>query len=644
MQPGGWSGQENRPPDEQETVIQPRSSAADPARTAGGPATNPPEGPNLPPGATGPAGGRPLSLPQRPRAPALPAPSVPAAAPAMPGHASLQPGAPWVSEPPAGAATNVAPRAQTLTQQMRAMQPPDVVRQAMGELGVLARELSTLPQALVAAGLAPTHQQSYLEAARNYLGLARLAWEAVAEERLEQAGAEPEYRQRAIAVARRVSQLSEECRSASGNLDFQLPRRVPAFWQRRVTLIQHGLQSWQDRLAPTPDPQEMGRGLFRLRGYVGLAMAGGIEMFLLGLMTTGVIGLLALTGLGEVLQVLGAALSGAGYDAMVSAILLLCTALTGSVILLLFLRGPVSLDLVLGASIYAPTRSTRNTRQGSPAVALALRGWWLFCGFVAILAITGGLAFGAAMVSLHAPAVLPHHLSGDIALGGSIMAIVFGPAAITGILSLALMAVPTLVLTVVRAAAELAGGHSWVPSARRYALEPALAASVTLTTLAVVATWVAATAQGWQQVVLGETAPGGIPVMLSVRAVAVFGAFVLPPLLTLDIPYRVGMRRWRTNWISDLATRRADVESHVRRLSVSDPLSGEQDTSEENLRAMQYDLVLLQFYRDKLEEAEHTAVSPFRLTHYLGALAIAVIMSLLTDGTGAALAHLILPR
>src|SRR5262249_7860230 len=38
--------------------------------------------------------------------------------------------------------------APTLTQQMRTMQPPDVARQAISELGVLARELDTLAEAV----------------------------------------------------------------------------------------------------------------------------------------------------------------------------------------------------------------------------------------------------------------------------------------------------------------------------------------------------------------------------------------------------------------------------------------------------------------------------------------------------------------
>jgi hypothetical protein len=102
------------------------------------------------------------------------------------------------------------------------------------------------------------------------------------------------------------------------------------------------------------------------------------------------------------------------------------------------------------------------------------------------------------------------------------------------------------------------------------------------------------------------------------------------------------MSRWRRAWLSDLSARRADVESHVRRLSVSDPRSGAQDTSEENLRAMQYDLVLLQFYRDKIDEAQRTRRSPSRLSRALLALLAAVAVAFLLDSAGVMLANTVL--
>src|SRR5262249_8064007 len=82
-------------------------------------------------------------------------------------------------------------REPTLTARARSVQAPDVARQAISELGVLARELATLPEQLEQRGLTRVHGDAYLDAAEDYLRLARLAWESVAEERLEQSGADP---------------------------------------------------------------------------------------------------------------------------------------------------------------------------------------------------------------------------------------------------------------------------------------------------------------------------------------------------------------------------------------------------------------------------------------------------------------------
>ena len=79
----------------------------------------------------------------------------------------------------------------------------------------------------------------------------------------------------------------------------------------------------------------------------------------------------------------------------------------------------------------------------------------------------------------------------------------------------------------------------------------------------------------------------------------------------------------------------------MRRLSVRDPRSGQQDVSEENLNAMQYDLILLQFYRAKIEEAERIRTSPFTIQRVLGFLILAALVALALDNAGALLTLLL---
>ena len=72
-----------------------------------------------------------------------------------------------------------------------------------------------------------------------------------------------------------------------------------------------------------------------------------------------------------------------------------------------------------------------------------------------------------------------------------------------------------------------------------------------------------------------------------------------------------------------------------------DPRSGNQDTSEENLRAMQYDLVLLQFYQGKIDETERTGDAPFRLRALLVAFVVIALCALLLDAGAHPLAQLL---
>lgn len=547
------------------------------------------------------------------------------------------------SQPPSETLGTLPPRAPTLTARLRAIQPPDVARQAVSELGVLARELATLPDSLEATGLVRTHQSSYFEAIRGYQGLARQAWLAVAEERLEQSGADPEYRQRAILIARRITQLQQECRTAGDNDQFKLPQRTSLLWRRRVALVRTGLRVWQNRLAPTPDPREMGHGLFLLRGYLGLATAGDIELLLLVLLQGVAVTSLGFLSLGVVLMLVVALVNGALASITGLSVGTFALAVAWA-LLMLGTRGPAPLSLLLGASVFSSTRSTRNEQPGSPIIAIALRAWWLLVGFLGLFAIIGGLVVGGAFVGISGVLVEPVDALQATALAGGVITYASVLPAALALTSLALLGLPVLLLTVARFSQDFAGSPAWVPAARRSGLELALMVHASATAALIVGLWLAITALNWLQpafVELSLPELGGVSTALTPRGIIVFLVIALSYLLLIEIPFRVGMRRWRQAWLADLAGRRADVESHVRRLSVVDPRSGMQDTSEENLRAMQYDLVLIQFYRDKMEEAERTAAAPFGWKRMIAALVIVVVAALLLDAGAILLAHLL---
>jgi hypothetical protein len=234
---------------------------------------------------------------------------------------------------------------------------------------------------------------------------------------------------------------------------------------------------------------------------------------------------------------------------------------------------------------------------------------------------------------------MPASAAGWCALAGALLVTAVGLPATAIIAAVLALALPVQIVAIVRFALSSARHSTWVPEARRYALEPQLSLLATCTSLLAVAVWLLTTATGLDTVRLFTLRASPLDVTWSWRALCLLLTLTMPYIALLDLPFRLGMRWWRTMWLGDLMARRTDVEAHVRRLSVADPISGLQDTSEENLRAMQYDLVLLQFYRDRIEEAEQVSAAPFPPGAVVAALAVMLMCAWLLDSASA---HLIL--
>jgi hypothetical protein len=554
---------------------------------------------------------------------------------------------PWADLPPAVLAPNrslapapgrtppvveseVMPAARgnpTLTQQMRNIQPPDVARQAVSELGVLARELDALPDMLVDAGLARSHVRAYLETVQDYLDLCRYAWEAVAEEQLEQAGAEPEYRQCAVGVARRITHLKQDCDQATAGGKVQPPRRLPLMWRRRVRLIRSGLIAWQAQLAPVPNPLLMGRGLFTLQGYVGLASAGGLELALLDILVSTTVAMLGLVTVGATLALGSAALAGRANVVPTDAVIAATCAVGWIAAILVSASGPMPLGLMLGASVFVPSRAACLGWQGSQAAAGLLRLWWLVIGGVALVLVPAAVIIGGVALTQNEPLPFPSTAAQAMGVFGSTLYRALVQAAVVSAAGLLLLAFPFALTSQVRFAREIANNVRWVPAARRYALRPALALLIFITALVLAVDWYVATSLGWQHVGLLRVSVAFVHGTLTLRSLTFMLVLALPYLLLLDLPFRIGMGRWRVQRLTDLEARRADLESQVRRLAT-------QPATDDLLRAMQYDLVLLQFYRGQIDEARSASNGPFRIEGRVVAVVASVASALLLDSAG----------
>jgi hypothetical protein len=541
-----------------------------------------------------------------------------------------------VATAPAPSSTQTAER--TLTAQLRAIQPPDVARQALRELDVLARELANMPAALRQAGLARAQRRPYFEIVRDYLDLAELAWEAVAEEQLEQIGADPAYRQHAIAVARPLTRLQHLARHAAQASDAgeRSTARRPWQWRARVALLRDGLHGWQTHLDAPADPLRMGHGLYALRGMLALAGAGGIELAALRALIGLALLLAPLLGIGLGLAFVGALASGASPAATTLGGAMLVSVLLWALALILTTFGRARLAPLLAATSGARWRSATHGRPGSALAAALLRGWWwlLSLGGVVATLVALGLAISSE-VARGLPAT-PTDTQGWAVQAGQVLARAVAPAALLSLAILGALALPVLVLTSLRFAADLSGSVvTWVPAARRYALAPALTSLAFVTAALLVAVYLAATALGWQSTPLVTLDLGdGTQITATLRALALLISLALPYALLWELPYRLGIHRWRAHTLHELATLRADLESHIRRLSAANPHTGAQDTSDENLRAMQYDMTLLDFYRAKDAEARRVSPAPRGLAGPLVALALALLVALAVDGAG----------
>jgi hypothetical protein len=539
-----------------------------------------------------------------------------------------------------------AERPPSLTQQIRSVQPPDVARQAINELSVLAGELVGLARELEQSGLARIHAGAYLDTARHYGELAQRAWLSVAAERLEQDGASQDYRQLVVSIARNITRLRRESEVAASNEQFPLPQRRPYLWRSRAGVISRALGSWQSALSAPADPQRMGQALFELRGALNTANVAPFEFSLLSLLTFAALWLAPLSGLAAGMASIANALTQRPLVAASFALVTLLAFMLWTILLLLTSRGRVTLVETLAGACFSETRSACNGRGGSRGVAVALRIWWLLIGVVGAL-LTLGAFVGSGLAldrsGLLAPLAhgLPQATPDLLTWAAEALAVMVAPAALVATTTLVALALPALLVSALRLAAEMAGSRRWVPAARRYALAPALATLSYLTGALVALAWLLAGRLGLAQWALmsGSFVAGQPHVVISERAPLLALALALPYLALIELPFRLGLGSWRRAWLRDLRTRRTTIEAHVRRLSAPDPRTGAPDTGDETLRAMQYDLVLLQFYTARITEAERASSSPLGLGGTLAILLIIVAGALLLDGGAHTLAQ-----
>jgi len=312
---------------------------------------------------------------------------------------------------------------------------------------------------------------------------------------------------------------------------------------------------------------------------------------------------------------------------------------------LLVRRGPARLDYLFALSVFSRLRSPRADKPGPRIIAGPLRAWGIFATLAGLLGMLAALVYN--LWQLAAPIIQQRFSAPTMALGwldlvGSDIAQVAYLPALVGLAAVGALALPLLLISALRYMGELGGNVAWQPNARRYALAPALHGLHFLSAGAVAALAIFAPQPGLRQFTMATVSLGPIAQPITLQTVALFVVPALILLLGLDIPFRVGVFRWRRYWLTELTARRADIDAHVRRLSAVNPQTGEQDASEENLRAMQYDLVLLQFYNTRTEETRRVSGAPYGWLAGVGFIILLAVVALLVDGVAQQLMRVLL--
>jgi hypothetical protein len=143
-----------------------------------------------------------------------------------------------------------------------------------------------------------------------------------------------------------------------------------------------------------------------------------------------------------------------------------------------------------------------------------------------------GLAVGGLYLGSSMPLPQPQGVGDGILLAGSVLTAAIALPAAAGLAGLLLLAVPAVLLALLRAVADLVGNPRWVTDARRYALLPLLRMLVFATGLLVAGVWWYAGNAGWQgTTLLAMDASPGISVTLTLRGLALLLALALPYVL-----------------------------------------------------------------------------------------------------------------
>ncbi len=473
------------------------------------------------------------------------------------------------------------------------------------------------------AGLTEHYELPVRQAMRAYMTVMDGAWEALAEEHLNEVVSGPGYHLEITRLHQWLQERKQRCSEALAALQAKgetAPRPSYA-WRSRTKLYRKAINAWEQALDRQGDAHTSGQGLFRMHGYYGLTALRSFELWVLSLLRWATIGV--------TLLVLLAYLVGIpfmqGISPLTTVVVLGLALLVGYYIIRLVWGDDAPILAVIGYAM-APRQRVTFTPEGVSVVPTAAqrrrmrRSLEIWCALVLGATPLIWLAAAAGLGVLRSVLTTPGNIglalldfSGNL----SLLLVLILPLSY-------LFFLPFVIYTQLLLSRDLGGHFEWEIPARRYPLRfslillpfeivGALATSVALRQLF--------TLQNYVVLELGSF-------HLTVSTVLYLLSFLVPYLIFIDLPYRYGVDHWRLKKLRKLRSARRQAEEEIALL----PLK---DEGKEDLHELQYHLGWIEYYQTTMDEVRGTPEAPFsverRTTAILLTTPLPLILAALQD-------------
>jgi hypothetical protein len=516
----------------------------------------------------------------------------------------------------------------SVTTALRAHQRIENEQKAISELRTLTEQLIDLPERIMHADMVSTQAQRLQEAMIAFTQLAAFAWQGLATGTFDEVTATMQYRQHAVAAARRINQVQISV-TTSRPLDDELlythKSSAPMFWRSRVAIYAAALHRWRDAMESgssyLPDPAYLGDALEALSASVGQGSLNGsiifVSRFLTGLTLT-------------ITAVVTAILLFAGTSALIlqdSAQIPRAVASAGLGIILwcimfwLTTASDLSFPTLTGSVVWQLHEREEVTKRH------LLLGWRLISGIVGLvltICVLGVVAWQFALAIGQNDG--PLHSIQSIGSVHDALVFIDGPAygymiaVATCALFPIIVALPTVIAYQVFLARGLSGFETLKPSVRRVTLSTALhllliAVGTFLAILGITVRAIGITWASWLPI--SPLSVGIVSVIASVGIIALY-------LIAVEIPYRKGCSKWRISRIAKLTDQIRDLEARLSR-STAEP------TDSADAATFQYDVARMQYLQLQISSVRHEPIAPYGAIEVLAALFVVLLTGVLFE-------------